>query len=70
MDYVFANMYLHHVDLPQVAIEEMARVLKPGGKVIITDMDEHDFDFLRKERMTAGWDLKEKMSRVGSKKLG
>ncbi|UCE42152.1 MAG: methyltransferase domain-containing protein [Candidatus Aminicenantes bacterium] len=50
VDYVFANMYLHHVDLPQVAIEEMARVLKPGGKVVITDMDEHKFEFLKKEQ--------------------
>lgn len=50
VDYVFANMYLHHVDLPQVAIEEMARVLKPGGKIVITDMDEHEFEFLRKEQ--------------------
>ena len=50
VDYVFANMYLHHVDLPQVAIEEMARILKPGGKVVITDMDEHEFEFLRKEQ--------------------
>lgn len=50
VDYVFANMYLHHVDLPRVAIEEMARVLKPNGKVIITDMDEHEFEFLRKEQ--------------------
>ena len=49
VDYVFANMYLHHVEIPQVAIEEMARVLKPGGKAVITDMDEHEFDFLRKE---------------------
>jgi ubiquinone/menaquinone biosynthesis C-methylase UbiE len=50
VDYVFANMYLHHVDLPQVAIDEMVRVLKPGGKVVITDMDEHMFEFLRNEQ--------------------
>jgi ubiquinone/menaquinone biosynthesis C-methylase UbiE len=50
VDYIFANMYLHHVDSPQVAIEEMVRVLKPGGKVVITDMDEHEFDFLKKEQ--------------------
>ena len=50
VDYVFANMYLHHVDLPQVAIDEMVRVLKPGGKVVITDLDEHNFDFLKKEQ--------------------
>jgi hypothetical protein len=28
----------------------MERVLKPGGKVVITDMDEHEFEFLRKEQ--------------------
>lgn len=50
VDYVFANMYLHHVGLPQVAIEEMARILKPGGKVVISDMDEHKFEFLKKEQ--------------------
>jgi len=50
VDYIFANMYLHHVDFPLVAIEEMVRVLKPGGKVVVTDMDEHEFEFLRKEQ--------------------
>ena len=50
VDYIFANMYLHHVDLPLLAIEEMARTLKPGGKVVVTDMDEHEFEFLKKEQ--------------------
>jgi ubiquinone/menaquinone biosynthesis C-methylase UbiE len=27
----------------------MARILKPGGKLVITDLDRHDFDFLRTE---------------------
>ena len=50
LDYIFANMYLHHVDFPLVAIEEMARVLKTGGKLVLTDMDEHKLEFLRKEQ--------------------
>ena len=50
VDHVFANMYLHHVEMPQLAIDEMVRILKPGGKVVITDMDEHDFEFLIKEQ--------------------
>jgi len=50
VDYVFANMYLHHVDSPPRAIGEMVRILKPGGRLVITDMDEHPFEFLRTEQ--------------------
>jgi ubiquinone/menaquinone biosynthesis C-methylase UbiE len=49
MDYVFANMYLHHVERPLEAIVEMTRILRPGGKLVITDLDTHHFDFLREE---------------------
>lgn len=49
VDYVLANMYLHHVETPGAAIGEMARVLKPGGRLVITDADEHNFEFLRTE---------------------
>jgi len=50
VDYAFANMYLHHVERPLEAIKEMARILKPGGKLVVTDLDEHRFDFLRTEQ--------------------
>ena len=50
VDYVFANMYLHHVESPPAAIKEMARTLRPGGRLVITDMEEHNFNFLRKEQ--------------------
>jgi ubiquinone/menaquinone biosynthesis C-methylase UbiE len=50
VDYVFTNMFLHHVENPLAAIKEMRRALKPGGKLVITDMDEHQFEFLRTEQ--------------------
>ena len=49
LDFAFANMYLHHVEHPAAAIREMARILKPGGKLVITDLDEHSFGFLQTE---------------------
>ena len=49
VDYAFANMYLHHVERPPIAIKEMARIFKPGGGLVITDLDNHTFEFLRDE---------------------
>lgn len=49
MDHVFANMYLHHVEDPGGAIAEMARSLKPGGSLVVTDVDSHEHEFLRTE---------------------
>jgi len=49
IDYSFANMCLHHVEHPLRAIREMARILRPGGALVITDLDEHPFEFLREE---------------------
>lgn len=50
VDYVFANMFLHHVENPSIVIKEMYRILKPSGKLIITDLDEHNFEFLKTEQ--------------------
>lgn len=49
MDYVFASMFLHHVEEPLIAIKEMVRVLKPGGKLIIADAEDHPYNFLKTE---------------------
>ncbi len=54
LDGVFANMYLHHAPEPIRAIQEMARLLKPGGVLCITDLDTHDHEWQR-EKMADLW---------------
>lgn len=54
LDGVFANMYLHHAPDPAAAIKELARVIKPGGVVCITDLDQHDHEWQR-EQMADRW---------------
>lgn len=49
-DVVLANMVLHHAPDPPAAIREMARALKPGGALVITDADSHTYEWLRTEQ--------------------
>jgi ubiquinone/menaquinone biosynthesis C-methylase UbiE len=49
VDHCLANMLLHHVERPLVAIREMVRIVKPGGRVVVTDLDAHEIAFLRDE---------------------
>jgi ubiquinone/menaquinone biosynthesis C-methylase UbiE len=49
LDHVFANMCLHHVETPPEAVAEMARVLRPGGTLVLTDLDAHEHEFLARE---------------------
>lgn len=49
IDLIFMNMALHHVENPDKAIKEIYRILKPGGKVIITDVLEHNGQWARAE---------------------
>lgn len=50
VDAVVANMVLHHAPDPPAAIREMARALRPGGRLVITDADSHTHEWLRTEQ--------------------
>jgi len=46
---VIGNMVLHHCPHPKMAIAEMSRVLKLGGRIAFSDLQEHSHEWLRKE---------------------
>ena len=47
VDAVAIHQVLHYLENPRKVIEEAARVLKPGGQLIIVDFLPHDLEFLR-----------------------
>lgn len=47
IDAIFINMVLHHVPVPQQAINEAARVLRKNGKIFLIDMAEHNDENFR-----------------------
>ena len=46
---VIGNMVLHYCPHPKMAIAEMSRVLKLGGRIAFSDLQEHSHEWLRKE---------------------
>ena len=46
-DCIVANMVLHHVPAPAAIFRECARLLKPGGSLLFSELSQHDQEWVR-----------------------
>lgn len=43
------NMVLHHAPQPEAVFRELTRVVAPGGRVLVADLQRHDQEWVREE---------------------
>ncbi len=49
VDFATMHQVLHYLDEPAAALFEVARVLRPGGRLLLVDFAPHELEFLREE---------------------
>ncbi len=49
VDAAFAHMVLHYLPSPGEALRDMARIVRPGGRVVVVDFLQHEHEWMRQE---------------------
>jgi ubiquinone/menaquinone biosynthesis C-methylase UbiE/DNA-binding transcriptional ArsR family regulator len=49
VDAAMAHMVLHYVASPGGVVQEMARIVRPGGKVIVVDFVQHEHEWMKQD---------------------
>jgi ubiquinone/menaquinone biosynthesis C-methylase UbiE len=48
-DAAFAHMVLHSLEDPERSVREMARIVKPGGRLVLVDFLPHEHEWMKQE---------------------
>lgn len=48
-DAAYSSMVLHHLPRPVEAVRELARVVRPGGRVVVLEFSRHNLSWMRDE---------------------
>lgn len=70
VDLAILSQALHHAQHPQVAVNEAFRVLRPGGQILVLDLNEHTFEKAREIYADVWLGFKESALHAYLKKAG
>lgn len=70
VDLAILSQALHHAQHPQAAVDEAFRILRPGGQIVILDLNEHAFEKARELYADVWLGFKESALHAFLKKAG
>ena len=70
VDVAILSQALHHAQHPQTAVDEATRILRPGGQLLVVDLNEHTFEKARELYADVWLGFKESALHAFFKKAG